>query len=74
MHQVAVTELDALGTARGVRGIDDRRQGLRGQGRTAPIELGVLHVTTNLDKTQDILTILFYMLTNVLPRKTNQPI
>ena len=57
MHQVAVTELDALGTARGARGIDDRRQGLRGQGRTAPIELGVLHVAAGLDETQDVLAL-----------------
>ena len=43
VHQVAVAELDALGTARGARRVDDRRQGLRGQGRAALVELGGLH-------------------------------
>ena len=52
-----MAELDALGTARGARRVDDRRQGLRGQGRAALVELGGLHTPTGLDEPQDVLAL-----------------
>ena len=55
VHQVAVAELDPLGAAGGARGVDDRGQGLRAQGRGAPIELAGVHASAGLDEPQHVL-------------------
>ena len=52
-----MAELDTLGTPGRPGGVDDGGQGLRGQGRAAPVELAGIHASTGLDEPQDVLAL-----------------